>query len=86
MADKIYVDGFRGFKKHDKAPDFVLGTLIITLKEFGEFLKKKEIEPFFTEYEGKKQLKISVLRSKDGGLSFQVDQYKKEAKEEDPFN
>ena len=83
MAEKIYVEGFRGFKPNEKAPDFVLGTLIVTPKEFGEFLKKKEIEQYFTEYEGKKQIKISVLRSKNGGLSFEIDTYKKS--EVDPF-
>lgn len=77
MAEKVYVEGFRGFKAHEKAPEFVLGTLIITPREFVEFLKKKEIVDLFTEYEGKKQLKINVLRSKNGGLSFDVDTYKK---------
>ena len=83
MAEKIYVKGFRGFKPNDKAPDFVLGSLIITPKEFGEFLKSDDVKQYFTEYKEMKQIKINVLRSKDGGLSFEVDTYKKATEKKD---
>lgn len=83
MAEKIYVKGFRGFKPNAKAPEFVLGSLIITPKEFGEFLKSDEVRDYFTEYKENKQLKVNVLRSKDGGLSFEVDTYKPKEKSDD---
>lgn len=85
MAEKIYVEGFRGFKPNEKAPDFVLGTLIVTPKEFIDFLNNK-CSKHFTEYNGKQQIKFQVLRSKDGGLTFVVDTYKQEQKQEPEFN
>ena len=83
MAEKVYVEGFRGFKPNEKAPDFVLGTLIVTPKEFIDFLNNK-CSKYFTEYNGKQQIKFQVLRAKDGGLTFVVDTYvKPEQKQED---
>jgi len=82
MADKMYLAGIRGFKKHDNAPDFVLGSGVINLKGLKEFLNSKEVEPYFTDYKGEKQLPFKVLRAKDGSLSFEVDTYKKGDKKE----
>ena len=84
MADKMYLKGIRGFKPHEKAPEFVLGSGVINLKGLKEFLNSKEVEPFFTEYKGEKQLPFKVLRAKDGSLTFEVDTWKKgETKEEE---
>lgn len=80
MSDKIYVKGLRGFKPHDKSPDFVLGSVILTIEELREFFNEQKAE--VAEYNGKHQLKADVLRSKDGGLTFQLNTYKK--KEELP--
>ena len=85
MAEKVYVEGFRGFKPNEKAPDFVLGTLIVTPKEFIDFLNNK-CSKHFTEYNGKQQIKFQVLRAKDGGLTFVVDTYKQEQKQEPESN
>ena len=58
--ENIYVKGFRSFKKSDKAPDFVLGSLVISLDEFKEFINANQ--DLLTEYEGKKQIRVSVLK------------------------
>lgn len=73
--EKIYVNGFRTFKKHEKAPSFVLGTLVITPNDFIRWLK--ENESYLTEYKGSKQLRCQILEG-DKGIYFVVDTYKSE--------
>ena len=85
MNEKIYVKGFRSFPKHEKAPEFVLGTLIIDPNEFIEWLK--ENKSLLSDYKDRKQLKCQVLKG-NNGLTFIVDTYKKEEeskKENDPL-
>ena len=77
MSEKIYVKGLRTFKPHEKAPDFVKGTLIITPNELVQFAK--ENEQYLTEYNGSKQLKCQILDG-DKGLYFVVDTYKPDSK------
>jgi hypothetical protein len=76
MADKIYPEGIRAFSKHDKAPDFVKGTIVITPNDLFAWLKKNE--NLLTEYEGKKQIKLQILEGQKG-LYLQVDTYKKDS-------
>lgn len=78
----IYPKGIRVFGPKQGAPTFVKGQIIISPKEFLEWLK---LTPeVLTEYKGEKQLKLSLLERKDGqGLNVQVDTYK--PKEDVPF-
>ncbi len=81
--DKIYVKGFKTFKKNERAPDFIHGKLLISLKEFNEFANSKEVESYLQDYNGNKQLPITILKRKDGTIGFEVDTYKKgESKQE----
>jgi hypothetical protein len=83
MAEPIYPKGLRGFAKHQNAPDFVLGTLIITPKELFDWIK--ENPQHLTEYKDTKQIRIQILKSKkDGSPSFQIDTWKKEADSDNP--
>jgi len=83
MANEtIYFQGVRTFPKNDKAPEFVLGTGVISLNEFFQWVK--ENPQLQTEYEGKKQLRFQVLKKKDGGVTFTVDTFKPTAKTEPP--
>lgn len=85
MSEKIYPKGIRVFPKHEKAPDFVLGTVIITPNELFTWLK--ENQNLLSEYEGNKQLKLQLLKG-DKGIYMQVDTYKKEeniSKDKLPF-
>ena len=75
--EKIYPQGLRTFAKNDKAPDFVLGTLVITPNELIKWLK--ENEQYLTDYKGTKQLKCQILNG-DKGIYFTVDTWKPEAK------
>jgi len=74
MAETIYPKGIRTFKKNDKQPDFVLGSVIISLNEFIEWCKDNPT--LLTEYEGKKQLKLQCVTKKEGGVTFTVDTFK----------
>ena len=75
MSEKVYPKGLRTFPPHASAPDFVKGTLIVTLNELVAFCKNNE--QYLTEYNGAKQLKLNILEG-DKGLYFQVDTYKPE--------
>lgn len=87
MSEDILPEGLRFFPKHEKAPDFVLATLIITPNDLFTFCKA-HLE-LMTEYDGKKQLKLQIKNSKAGKMYASVDTYKPEPKaahkpEEDP--
>ena len=74
MAEtKIYPKGLRTFAKNEKAPAFVLGTLVITPNELIEWVNQNS--NLLTDYNGSKQLKCQILQG-DKGIYFTVDTYK----------
>ena len=73
MIEKIYPKGLRTFPARENAPEFVKGTLIVTLEDLNNFAK--ESSQYLTEFDGKKQLKLNIL-SGDKGLYFTVDTWK----------
>jgi hypothetical protein len=75
MVEKIYVKGFIGFPKHEKAPEFVIGSLVININEFKEFVNG-DGKQYLTDYKGNNQLKIQVTKGRNGGMVFCVDTYK----------
>jgi|TARA_R110002020_G_scaffold424088_2_gene633256 hypothetical protein len=78
MADKkIYPKGIRTFAPREGAPDFVAGTMIITLNDLFQFAK--ENPELLSEYEGNKQLKCQMLNG-DKGVYLTVDTWKPEKK------
>ena len=74
MAEQILPEGIRFFPKNDKAPDFVLGTMIITPNDLYEWLKANP--HLLSEYQGKKQVKLQLLNSKAGKIYAAVDTWK----------
>ena len=83
MADKVFAKGIRTFAKHNSAPDFVLGELVITPNELFAWLKGEGAQ-YLTEYKETKQLKLQVTKSRDGGLMLAVNTYKPQAQTEAP--
>jgi len=80
MANEtIFPKGIRTFKKHDNAPDFVLGTIVLSLSELQEWLNS-EGKQYATEYKGVKQIRLQATKSKDGNLVLKVDTWKPTAK------
>lgn len=77
MANSVFPKGVRLFNKHEKAPDFILGSLVITPNELVKFCK--ENPDYLTEYQGEKQLKLVIQKTKAGGLTAVVDTYKKDS-------
>ena len=82
MAEQILPQGIRFFPKNDKAPDFVLGTLVVTLDDLTQFFQDRS--DLLTEYNNKKQLKLQLLRSKEGKLYAAVDTFKPQPKDTAP--
>lgn len=78
MSEKIYPKGIMCFPKHDKAPEFVLGSCVITIADFKDFVNQNQ--QLLTDYQGKKQLRLQILNGQKG-IYFQVDTYKPEAKQ-----
>ena len=67
--------GIRAFKPRENAPDFVVTELVINLKELGVFWR--ENDDLLTDYKGEDQLKLTVLKSKDGTKhNIQVNTFK----------
>ena len=83
MAENILPKGVRFFKKNEKQPDFVIGAAVITINELVTFCK--ENESLLTEYNGQKQLKLQLLKSKAGELYFSVDTFKPTAQVQTAF-
>jgi hypothetical protein len=77
-SDKIYPKGFRTFKRNDNAPEWVKGSLVITIPEFKDWLDELETAQYFTEYNGKSQIKFDIVETKDDKrINFVVNTYKK---------
>lgn len=75
MADRIYAKWLYFNEKHEKAPDFVLGSISIKIESLEELCKQAR------EYESGWYAKFDVLMGKEKP-SVVVNTYKKEAKKE----
>jgi hypothetical protein len=71
---KIYPKGIICFPKHEKQLEFVLGAVVITIDEFNEWVKQNQ--HLLSDYQGKKQLKLQLLKGSKG-VDLSVDTYKK---------
>jgi hypothetical protein len=74
MAEQILPEGIRFFPRGQKAPDFVLGTMVVTVDELLAFANSRP--DLLTDYNGKRQLKLQLLNSKQGKLYASVDTFK----------
>ncbi len=74
MADDKLLEGVRFFDKKENQPDFVIGSGVITLDDIYAFSKANP--ELITEYQGKKQIKFQLLKSKAGNLYAKVDTWK----------
>ncbi len=77
MAETILLKGIRLFEKKATQPDFVLATGVITPNDLVQFLK--ENPGYMSEYNGQKQVRIQVLKSKDGKPYISVDTWQPNA-------
>ena len=82
MADQILPEGIRFFPKGQKAPDFVIGTMVVTVDELLEFANSRP--DLLTDYNGKRQLKLQLLNSKQGKLYASVDTFKPTSQTQQP--
>ena len=83
MADKVFPKGVFAFPPRQGAPDFVVGSLVVTLEDFKAFVNG-DGKQYLSDYNGKKQLRLQLTKTRDGKLSVSVDTYKKD--EQAPAN
>jgi hypothetical protein len=76
MAEQTLLKGIRLFQPKPNQPEFVLASGVITLNELVTFAK--ENPQLLSEYNGEKQLRIQLLKSKDGKPYMVVDTWKPE--------
>jgi len=76
MTDTKYPAGIIAFNKHAKAPDFVVGSLVITPNDLFQWCKDNP--QYMSDYNGKKQVRLQ-LKNGTKGLYVEVDTYKKDA-------
>jgi len=74
MADQKLPEGIRLFQKNDNAPDFVIASMVITLDDLTKYFK--ENQDLLTEFNSKKQLRLQILKSKEGKPYAAVDTFK----------
>lgn len=85
MADeKKYVSGFRFFERKDNQPDFVLGEMLLTPLDLLAWANDNKDK--CSEYNSKVQIKMQVLKSKDGKVYCKLNDYKPkgESKSQEP--
>jgi hypothetical protein len=80
-AEKVFAKGIMCFDKHASAPDFVIGTVVITPRELVEWIK--ENPNYLTDYKGAKQLKFQILKGSKGPYMV-VDTYVKGEAQKSP--
>ena len=78
--EKIYPKGIMTFDPNENAPEFVLGTVIITPEKLIDWCN--ENSKYLTKYKGDTQIKLNCLKSQKGGIYFTVDTWKPEKKEQ----
>lgn len=74
MADKVFINGVRFFPKRDSAPEFVLGTLVLTPKQISEWAAANA--QYMSDYNGDSQVRIQITKGQEGKLVFAVDTWK----------
>ena len=85
MNEKIFAEGIRFFPPGEKAPDYIIGTLVITPNDLIGWLKNNS--HLLKEYKDKKQLRLNVSRSKDGkGINASVDTWEPKEGSQAPAN
>ena len=71
--EKIKPNGIMTFKRNDKAPEFILGTMVITPSILTEWCERNS--QYLSDYKGESQLKLTVM-SGQYGLNICVDTWK----------
>ena len=73
--EQRFPKGIRAFKPRETAPDFVVTELVIDPKELAQYCN--EDKSLLSDYKGADQLKLTVLKSKDGTKhNIQVNTFK----------
>lgn len=79
MSEKKYVNGVRFFPKKESQPDFVIGSIVLNPEQIAQWAK--ENPDLCSDYKGQQQIKLDVLRSKQGEVYTQLNTFKPKANE-----
>lgn len=82
--DKVLPEGIRVFDKHQNAPDFVVASVVITPEDLVAFVKANP--DYLSDYQGKKQLRLQLLKSQAGKLYMTVDTYKRQEQAKESYS
>jgi hypothetical protein len=90
-TDNNMIAGVRLFAKHPNAPEFVIADMLLTLEDINAWAE--QFPDTLSMYQGKTQVKLQILRSKDGKPYAKLNTYngskpaevKKETTEDLPF-
>lgn len=72
--EKVFPKGISVFPPRNGAPEFVKGSVVVTIDDLVQFAKDNE--QYLSEYNGKKQLRLDLLDGTKNGLYFQVNTFK----------
>lgn len=78
----IYPEGIRVFAPRPAAPEWVKGDIVITPNDLVAWLKANP--QHLTDYQGKKQIRLSLLEGKSG-LYVKLNNFTPEKKEDTPI-
>jgi len=76
MASKVYPQGLFTFKKHEKAPGFVLGDMNINIDTLVKWCN--EHPEYLRDYKGERQLPLQMTNNDEGRVVISVNTYRKE--------
>ena len=62
----IMPQGIKTFNRHEKAPETVLGSMIMSIDEFIQWIKSDDVKKHYSQYDGKNQLKFDIKTGKYG--------------------
>ena len=74
MAEKIFADGFRFFERKDNQPEFILGSILVTPETLNKWVNDNP--ELTSDYQGKRQVKFQIKKSKDGKVYVELDTWK----------
>ena len=71
---KVFPQGIRTFKKNDNAPDWILGSMVVSLNDFFDWCKGEGAK-YQSDYKGTKQIRFDVTMTKDNRPNLVVNTY-----------
>lgn len=69
--EKVFPKGLMIFPKKENQPEFVIGSMVVDVDNIAN-----DNSQYLTDYQGKRQLRVQILKSREGKVYMQVDTWK----------